>query len=335
MSNAKLFWALTAVESLVLATSLAVTASTTLAKRVVAPSPPAASVVDIDGQVSGGEVKGTGMVLDSNNDILTNNHVIAGTTSLMIHIAGSSKTYPADVIGVDPTDDVAVLRPKNAPTFPVIPFDTSGSLSLGTAVTAMGNAGGLDGAPIVTKGSITSLDDTIEVADQGDTITEILTGVLCFDAKIEAGDSGGPLLAGGKVIGMDTAGTFGAGTSQSGGCAIPITRALAIAGEILSGQPSPYVESGHRGALGIAVVDLASFPAVQVQRVVAGQAADAAGVKAGDVLLSVQGVVVRSAAGLDQVMKGRRPGDQLAIRWLDISGVQHQATVTLSPGPAA
>jgi S1-C subfamily serine protease len=275
------------------------------------------------------------MVLDSNNNILTNNHVIAGTTSLMINIAGSSKTYPADVIGVDPTDDVAVLRPKNAPTFPAIPFDTSGSLNLGTAVTAMGNAGGLDGAPVVTKGSITSLDDTIEVADQGDTITEILTGVLCFDAKIEAGDSGGPLLAGGKVIGMDTAGTLGAGASQFGGCAIPITRALAIAGEILSGRPSPYIESGHRGALGVAVVDSASVRAVQVQKVLARQAADLAGVKAGDILLSVQGAVIRSTAELDQVMKGRRPGDRVSVRWLDVRGVQHQAMFTLSPGPPA
>ena len=146
------------------------------------------------------------------------------------------------MIGVDPTQDVAVIQLEGATGLPTTPFDLSGSLEVGDPVTGLGNALGRDGAPVSASGTVTSLDETILVEDEEATIVETLDGVVCFNAPIQPGDSGGPLLeASGRVIGMDTAGALstGTGASPKWGCAIPITRAMTIAHEIEFRHPVP------------------------------------------------------------------------------------------------
>ena len=204
------------------------------------------AIVNINGDVPGGYIAGTGMVLTSSGMVLTNNHVVADTTGLTGQLAGRGPVYHAVVIGVDPTQDVAVIQLVGATGLPVTPFDLSGSLGVGDPVTGLGNALGRDGAPVAARGTVTSLDETIFVQDENATIVETLDGVVCFNAPIQPGDSGGPLIdGGGRVIGMDTAGSLNTSTGAGAkwGCAIPITRAVTIAHR---SSPAPHPHTSTR-----------------------------------------------------------------------------------------
>jgi S1-C subfamily serine protease len=307
----------------------------------VATTPPAADdagIVNINGDIPQGQIAGTGMVLTSGGIVLTNNHVVANTTSLTAQLAGRGPVYSAVVIGVDPTQDVAVIQLEGASGLPTTPFDLSGSLAVGDQVTGKGNALGRNGPPVVASGTVTSLDETIQVQDEEATIVETLDGVICFNAPIQPGDSGGPLLNGqGRVIGMDTAGSLSSasGAAASWGCAIPITRAMTIAQEIRAGSPSPYIESGHRGVLGVEVTTRGGVDGAVVVSTTRGDAANSAGIVAGDVITAVAGIAVPSVADFNQVMQDRLPGDTVTVTWLDAGGQSHSASVTLSPGPPA
>ncbi len=319
---------------------LLVSGSTHTAAPVATPAPATgdAGIVNINGDIPEGTIAGTGMVLTSNGIVLTNNHVVANTTSLTAQLAGRGPIYPAVVIGVDPTQDVAVIQLQGASGLPTTAFDLSGSLAVGDQVTGEGNALGRNGSPVVAKGTVTSLDETIQVQDEEATIVETLDGVICFNAPIQPGDSGGPLLnAQGSVIGMDTAGllTNAPGVSASWGCAIPITRAMTIAQQIRAGTASPYFESGHRGVLGVEVTTRGGVDGAVVVSTTPADAAAAAGIVAGDVITQVAGLAVPSVADFNQVMQDRRPGDSVAVTWLDTGGATHSATVTLSAGPPA
>jgi S1-C subfamily serine protease len=295
-------------------------------------------IVNINGVIPDGFIAGTGMVLTSTGLVLTNNHVVANTSALTGQLAGRGPIYSAVVIGVDPTQDVAVIQLEGATGLPVTPFDLSGALAVGDPVTGRGNAGGLDGAPLSATGAVTSLDETIFVEDEDATIMETLDGVVCFNAPIRPGDSGGPLLeADGRVIGMDTAGALSTATGASAnwGCAIPITRAMTIAKEIESGTASPYIESGHRGILGVGVTTKAGGGGCLVGSVTPGGAAANAGLVAGDVITTVGGVPVPSMADLNVVMQDRRPGDDVTVVWRDADGAKHSAVAVLSAGPPA
>ena len=297
-----------------------------------------AGIVNINGDIPGGTIAGTGMLLTSSGIVLTNNHVVANTTSLTAQLAGRGPIYKASVIGVDPTQDVAVMQLEGASGLPTTAFDLSGSLAVGDQVTGKGNALGRNGPPVVAKGTVTSLDETIQVQDEGATIVETLDGVICFNAPIQPGDSGGPLLnAQDRVIGMDTAGslTTATGASASWGCAIPITRAMTIAQEIRAGTVSPYFESGHRGVLGVEVTTRGGVIGAVVVSTTPRDAAASAGIVPGDVITEVAGLAVPSVADFYQVMQDRRPGDSVAVTWLDDAGASHSASVTLSAGPPA
>ncbi len=297
-----------------------------------------AGIVNINGVTPEGTIAGTGMVLTSNGIVLTNNHVVANTTSLTAQLAGRGPVYQAVVIGVDPTQDVAVIKLQGASGLPTVRFDLSGSLAVGDHVTGLGNALGRDGAPVPASGTVTSLDETIQVQDESATIRETLDGVLCFDAPIQPGDSGGPLLnSDGRVIGMDTAGslTSASGAGAQWGCAIPITRAMSIAQQIRAGTASPYIESGHRGILGVSVSEKTSANGAAVDGVTPGDGAAAAGIGPGDVITSVAAIPVQSVSDLNSVMQDRRPGDRVTVAWRDAAGKMHSADVTLSAGPPA
>jgi S1-C subfamily serine protease len=295
-------------------------------------------IVNINGTVPGGYIAGTGMVLTSSGLVLTNNHVVADTTDLTAQLAGRGPVYNAVVVGVDPTQDVAVIQLEGATGLPVTPFDLSGSLGVGDPVTGLGNALGHNRAPVSAKGTVTSLDETILVEDEDASIVETLDGVVCFNAPIQPGDSGGPLLnAGGRVIGMDTAGALTSMTLAGAkwGCAIPITRAMTIAQQIEAGTPSPYFESGHRGILGVDVASRTGVTGCVVTAVTPGDAAAGAGIVAEDVITAVGGIPVPTTQDFNIVMQDRRPGDQVTVAWLDASGHTHAAVAVLSAGPPA
>ena len=205
---------------------------------------------------------GTGMVLTSTGEILTNNHVIDGATSIKVTVVATGKTYQAKVVGTDPTADVAVIQLVGASGLKTIPIGDSSSVAVGQSVVAQGNAGGKGGTPSRVTGTVTALDQSITASEDG-TDAEQLEGMIETNAPIVAGDSGGSLsTASGKVIGMNTAAsTANSASSLSDSTtgsaneayAIPIKTALTIAHQIELGQASSTIHIGLHGFLGIQI----------------------------------------------------------------------------------
>jgi len=292
--------------------------------------------------------EGTGMVLTSTGEILTNNHVVAGATSIKVRDIGNGRTYTARVVGYSDTDDVAVLQLAGASGLSTVSIGDSATVATGQKVVALGNAEGKGGTPAVATGRVTGTGDTIVAEDQGDGAQEHLTGMIRTDANIEPGDSGGPLLnSAGQVIGMDTAastasssgyGTTSAQTTTA--FSIPISRAIAIARQIESGQSSATVHIGATAFLGVGVPPSQTGGAfgqassgVVISGVVAGTPAARAGLAEGDTIISVGGHQISSDSDLQKVIELYHPGDRVSVEWATQFGQTQTATVTLTAGP--
>jgi S1-C subfamily serine protease len=208
--------------------------------------------------------EGTGMVLSSSGLVLTNNHVIDGSTGLKATVVTTGRKYTAQVVGYDPKDDIALLRLTGASGLKTVQVGDSSKVTLGSPVVALGNAGGAGGAPTVTSGSITALNRTITASDAGSGDSETLHNMLQTNAQIAEGDSGGPLAnAAGQVIGMNTAAntqSFGPQGSNEG-FAIPINHALALAHQMAAGNGSATIHIGLPPFMGIAVASTSSSAA--------------------------------------------------------------------------
>lgn len=305
-------------------------------------------VVDVTSQLTyeGAESAGTGLVLTSNGEILTNNHVVEGATSISVTVVSTGATYSAAVVGTDATDDVAVLHLSNASGLATARLDTSTPATVGEAVTGVGNAGGAGGTPSASPGTVTALDQTITTQAEQAVPSETLHGLIETDADIQPGDSGGPLFdAGNEVIGIDTAAEQGGSTTA--GYAIPISAALGIAAEIEAGDASATVTIGYPAFLGVEVAPSTGYaasgdatgnattPGAAIAGVIEGTPAAAAGLSGGDTITSLNGAAVASAGALTAALAGHRPGDQVGIGWTDASGAPPTATVTLARGPVA
>jgi len=280
-------------------------------------------------QYQNAQAAGTGMVLTSDGEVLTNNHVVDGATSVTVTVASTGRSYPATVVGTDPTDDVAVLQLSNASGLQTARLSGTAA-RVGEAVTGVGNAGGT-GSLTAAAGSVTALGQTITASDENGGNSEQLSGLIQTDAAIQAGDSGGPLFdtATGRVIGMDTAASSG-GASQ--GYAIPIATAEEIARQIESGVDNATIHQGYPGFLGVSVQD--GTDGAGVAGVLSGGPAAQAGITAGDVITAVGGSTVGSADDLSTALAGYGPGDRVRVTWVDTSGAAQSATVTLTTGPA-
>jgi S1-C subfamily serine protease len=213
---------------------------------------------------------GTGMIINPDGLVLTNNHVIEGATKITATLVSSGKTYPAKVVGYDKTGDVAVIQLSGASGLHTVPLGNASSAQTGTPVVAMGNAEG-QGQIVPAAGQIIGTNKTIKASDNGGTATaETLHGMLKTNADIVSGDSGGPLASTkGVVVGMDTAGNDAGATQQASatGFAIPITRALSIAGQIAAGHGSSTVTIGYPPFVGIFVAPgTSSNPQTQQQQ---------------------------------------------------------------------
>ena len=165
----------------------------------------------------GAKAMGTGIVLTSNGEILTNNHVINGATSVSVTDIGNGKTYKATVVGYDVSQDIAVLQLSGASGLTTATTGDSSMVKVGDSVVALGNAGGVGGTPSVAAGSVTALNQSITASDEGAATSEQLSGLIETNADIQAGDSGGSLVNSyGQVIGVDTAASSGSGSADGG-----------------------------------------------------------------------------------------------------------------------
>jgi S1-C subfamily serine protease len=215
---------------------------------------PGLVIIDTTLQYASEQAAGTGMVINSDGLVLTNNHVIEGSTSVKVTDMGNGQTYTAKVLGYDVTGDVALLQLQNASGLRTVPLGDSAAVKTGDPVVAMGNAEG-QSAIVVAAGQVTGLNQTITAGDQGGTITsETLHGMIETNANIVAGDSGGPLAnSAGQVIGMDTAGndvSFSAQQSAAG-FAIPTNAALSVARQIAAGHATSAITIGYPPFMGV------------------------------------------------------------------------------------
>jgi S1-C subfamily serine protease len=296
------------------------------------------------------QAAGTGLVLTSSGEVLTNNHVIDGATSITVTDIGNGRSYQAKVVGYDQTKDVAVLQLQGASGLRTVNLGSSSTVAVGQKVVALGNAGGKGGTPSVVTGKITGLNAAITASDEGSGTSEQLSGLLRHDAPIQPGDSGGPLVNNaGQVIGIDTAGSSSsspqetAQTTATQAFAIPINEALSIANQIEAGHASATVHIGATGFLGVEVSSASNAAAegvpagsgAAIAGVLPGSPAENAGITAGDVITSVDGQAVSSPSALQAAMEQHRPGDRVTVGWAGADGQSQSASVTLGAGPAA
>jgi S1-C subfamily serine protease len=305
--------------------------------------------IDTDLEYQGGAAAGTAMVVTSSGEVITNNHVIAGATSITATDIGNGKTYTARVIGYDHSHDIAVLALRGASGLATVSLGDSSRVRVGQSVVTIGNAGGVGGTPSAADGSIVALNQSITAGDEFDGSVEQLTGLIEIKGDLEPGDSGGPLVnSAGRVIGMDTAASssFQFESSAGQGFAIPVNDIGSIAKLIVGGHASASIHIGATAFLGVLVSSAATqngFPfgsqgssttGALVEEVIAGTPAASAGLAGGDVTTALDGQAISSASALTAVMELHHPGDRVQITWQDTAGSQHTATVRLASGPA-
>jgi len=316
---------------------------------------------------------GTGMVLNADGLVLTNNHVIEGSTKVSATLVSTGKTYPATVVGYDKTGDVALIQLRDASGLTTVPIGNSASVKVGNTVVALGNAEG-QGSITATAGHVTALDQTITASDEGgSTASETLTGMIQTNAGIVPGDSGGPLASSAGVIGMDTAGNDANGQQASAGFAIPIGTALSVARQIAGGHASSVITIGYPPFVGIFIGSgSSSSPPVQAQQeeqqngsgsgstpacstsnsdltvpsaiapvssgtlvigTICGSPAAAAGMTGGAVITAVNGQGVGSPDDLSGILARFHPGEVISVTWISPSGQRTTSSLHLAAGP--
>ena len=329
---------------LLAASVAAVMAVIALARGTATPVGSGVVVIDTNLAYQDNAAAGTGMVLTSSGEVLTNNHVISGATSIKVVVPKTGQSYKARVLGYDRTADVALLQLQGASNLKTVSI-SSGNLPVGAAVTALGNAGG-DGKITSATGTVTGLDKSITASDAGGA-SEQLTGLIETDAGVQPGDSGGPLVnSQGRVVGMDTAASqrFGfQNASATDAYAIPIAKAVTVAHMISSGKASATVHIGPTAFLGVEVQaaapglgnggPAASAAGAMIASVVSGGPAASAGLAAGDVITALGGHTVSSPSAIPALVLTKKPGAKVNVAYVDQSGTSQTASVTLGSGP--
>ena len=302
----------------------------------------------VDTVLTDGQAAGTGIVLTSDGEVLTNYHVVEGSTSIRVTLPGSGRTYTGTVVGADQAADVALLQLRGASGLATARIDDD-TLALGDAVTAVGNAGGT-GSLTAADGEVTDLSTSITTQSEGSVAGERLTRLVETSADVVPGDSGGPLLdAEGEVVGVDTAASSG---GEINGYAVPIDTALAVVTQIRSGRETSAVRIGPAAFLGVQVetagVSDSAYgsaygygrsdagttgPGATIAGVVDGGAAADAGLEAGDTVTAVGSTPVASAADLTEALAALDPGDRVRIAWTTPYGSSTSASVTLGSSP--
>jgi putative serine protease PepD len=307
--------------------------------------------IDAKGPVNGAltiggtsEDQGTGMIISSAGEVITNNHVIEGATTITVTLYDQTTPLSATLVGADSSNDLALLKINSPPSnLQPVTFGDSTNLEAGDAVIAIGNALGLSaGTPTVTSGIVSALGRTVQAGD-GTGSTENLTNLIQTDAAINSGNSGGPLVdSAAQVVGMNTAvasSSSGNAPAQNIGFAIPSVTIQKLIPELRSGG----TVGAPKAYLGVYVTDettqlqqqygLVPSAGALVESVATGSPADQAGIQAGDVIVTFDGSAVSSAQDLTTAVQKVSPGQsaQLAL-W---RGQQKlTVTATLSTAPA-
>jgi len=289
---------------------------------------PAVVTIQAQGASSGGT--GSGVVYDAQGDIVTNYHVIAsalGGGQIQVTLA-DGRLYSAEVVGHDKTTDLAVIRLDNPPSnLTVARFASSANLEVGAPVMAIGAPLGLSNT--VTTGIVSAVNRPVEVSVDEDSSSQdstqassdlVVTNAIQIDASINPGNSGGPLFdATGAVIGINS--SIKSLSSSSDGQAGSIGLGFAIPSDLVVSIADQLIASGSasHGLLGVTVrsatttIGADTYVGAEVQDVSAGSGASAAGIRAGDVIIKVEGQEVSSAKQLIGYVRRYKAGDTITM----------------------
>ena len=311
------------------------------------------SVVSITAEGRVGTGQGSGVALSRDGLILTNNHVVvgAGDNATLTVTLPDGSTKDAELVGRDPATDLAVIKAKGVDDLTAAKLGKSADLQVGDTVLAIGSPLGLDGS--VSSGIVSALNRAITLGDaqpqspfdNGQSSSPVaVIDAIQTDAAINPGNSGGALInSDGEVVGINTAiaslaqGFNGESGNIGVGFAIPIDDAKGIAQQLIdNGQ----VDHAY---LGVRLADASessqgssseSATGAVVAGVEAGSPAEDAGIKQGDVLVSIDDEAVRDAAAVTAAIRSHDPGDKVTIA-VRRGGEEKMLTATLGKFPTA
>ena len=254
-----------------------------------------------------GRSTGTGVVITSDGDILTNDHVVDGADQVSVLFAGDTEPSLATVLAVDVGNDLALLHVDKTGLTPAVFADPS-SIDIGDEVVAVGFALDLDGGPTVTRGIVSALNRTIVSGDGA------LDGLIQTDTAISSGNSGGPLVnTRGQVIGINTA-VFQSSSEVAAnnvGFSISVAEALPVIEEL---RAQANGQARTEGYLGVSVLDRNDGGlGAMIAEVSPGSPADLAGMKVDDVVIQADGSPVDGQPALVAAIRDKSPGDTIKI----------------------
>src|SRR4051794_8893436 len=278
------------------------------------------SVVKIDVSGSEGAGSGSGIILSSDGEILTNNHVaaIAGDGGSMTVFFNDGSSAKASVVGTDPLTDTPVIKAEGVSGLTPATIGKSADLKVGEGVVAIGSPFGLDST--VTSGIVSALNRPVDVGSDGDGNSTTYPAIQT-DAAINPGNSGGALVdMNGNVVGINSSiRTASSSEGEAGsiglGFAIPIDEVLPIVDQMSKGETPTHAR------LGISVADVASqdgaevVQGAEVKEVSAGSTAADAGIAKGDVITKVNTQLITGADSLVATIRSYRPGDDVTVTY--------------------
>ncbi len=274
---------------------------------------------------------GSGVVLTADGYVLTNYHVIEGFDEIRVTAEGAE--YRATLVGSDPSSDLAVIKlelPAGAKVTPMALGD-SDELKAGQWVMTIGSPFGYEQS--VATGIVSALGRSTFMASETDDALQLYVNLIQTDAAINPGNSGGAMVnAEGELVGINTLITSYSGNYSGVGFAIPVNYALAIANQIIAGQPPTHA------SLGVSLITITAGNAsryhtavksgVYLSRVYAGTGAEAAGLMEGDVITHFEGKAIESATDLMLAVRSHHPGDRVTIT-INRDGTEMTVTATL------
>lgn len=290
-------------------------------------------------QITTGQALGSGIVLDNKGDIVTNAHVVGSAKQFQVTFADSTSPHPATLVGSYAPDDLAVIRVQSPGRVHPATFADSSKLQVGQLVLALGNPLGLSSS--VTDGIVSAVGRTVTEPQSADSPGATIPQAIQTSAAINPGNSGGALVdLSGHVIGIPTLAAidpqFNGSAAPGIGFAIPSDVVTDIAGQLVK---DGRVTNSHRAALRAeltTVADASGQPVgVGVVSVTPQGPADAAGIRAGDVIVSVAGHAVSDAQQVAAVLAGQKVGATVPVAITSPGTGRRTVAVTLGELPGS